>query len=197
MSWIELIATVAGALCVFLLVRQSIWNFPLAIVQVTLSGWVFYGQRLYSDVILQAFFVILNVYGWVHWLRGGNRESPLPVTRLSGRAIFGWAVATLALSLVWGTFAKYQLGAAAPYLDGFILVGSLVAQWLTAQKRLESWWLWIAVDLVAVPLYASRGLYFLSALFFVFIILCLLGLREWRASLTPATATAGADPRPV
>jgi nicotinamide mononucleotide transporter len=195
-SWIELVATLAGALCVFLLVRQNIWNFPLGIIQVVLSGYVFFHQRLYSDVILQGFFVALNVYGWMHWLRGGVRDSPLPVTRLTRRAMAGWTTATLVLSLGWGTFAKFQLGAAAPYLDGFILVGSLVAQWLTARKRLESWWLWIAVDLVAVPLYASRGLYFLSALFAVFIVLCLVGLREWQASLVmPATATAGADPR--
>ena len=192
MTWIEAIATLAGALCVWLLVRQSIWNFPLAIVQVTLSGYVFYQQRLYSDVLLQIFFVMLNVYGWIHWLRGGNRaESQLPVTRMTPRAIVAWIFVTIVATAAWGTFAKTQLGAAAPYLDGFILVASLVAQWLTARKHLESWWLWIAVDLVAVPLYASRGLYFLSALFAGFIVLCILGMREWRQSIPPAQAVPG------
>lgn len=186
----ELIATIAGFVCLILLVRQSIWNFPFAIVQVVLSGYVFYTQRLYSDVILQGFFVILNVYGWLHWSRRGTRESQLPVTRMSAASMLGWSAATLVLTAAWGAFAKYQLNAAAPFVDGFILVGSLVAQWLTARKKLESWWLWILVDFVAVPLYASRGLYFLSALFATFIILCLLGLREWRQSITPAPAAA-------
>lgn len=190
MSVPELIATIAGFACLLLLVRQSIWNFPFAIVQVVLSGWVFYTQRLYSDVILQAFFVILNVYGWIHWSRG-HRESALPVTRMSAASMFGWSVATLVLTAAWGAFAKFQLNAAAPFLDGFILVGSLAAQWLTARKKLESWWLWILVDFVAVPLYASRGLWFLSALFATFIVLCLMGLREWRQSITPAPAAAG------
>ena len=191
MNWIEATATVFGVLCVFLLVRQNIWNFPAAIVQVTLSAYVFFTQRFYSDVILQGFFVVLNVYGWIHWTRGANREeSQLPVTRLSMRAMAGWVVVTIVLTLAWGTFAKTQLNAAAPYLDGYILVGSLVAQWLTAQKKLESWWMWIAVDLVAVPLYASRGLYFLGGLFAFFIILCWMGLQEWRQSIHTASAPA-------
>lgn len=189
MTSIEAIAAAAGLLCVWLLVRQSIWNFPCAIVQVVLSSYVFYTQRLYSDVILQVFFVVLNVYGWIHWARG-RRESQLPVTRLTAGAIVGWSLSTIALTAAWGTFAKVQLNADAPYIDGFILVGSLVAQWLTARKRLESWWLWIVVDLVAVPLYASRGLYFLSGLAAVFIVLCIMGLREWRQSVAPDVAPA-------
>lgn len=196
MTFVEAIATVAGVACVWLLVRQSIWNFPFAIVQVVLSAWVFYTQRLYSDVILQGFFVVLNVYGWIHWTRG-RRESNLPVRRLGVRTVLTWSVATLAMTAAWGTFAKVQLGAAAPYVDGFILVGSLVAQWLTARKYYESWWLWIAVDLVAVPLYASRGLYFLSGLFAAFIVLCLMGMREWRRSVTATAVSAGAQLPPL
>ena len=183
MSAPEIIATVAGALCVFLLVRQNIWNFPFAIVQVTLSAYVFYQQRLYSDAILQVFFFILNVYGWIHWSRRDEREPELPVTRMATRAITGWTIAMIVLTAAWGTFAKMQLNAAAPYVDGFILVASLVAQWLTARKHLESWWLWILVDVVAIPLYASRGLYFFSALYVAFLLLCIQGLREWRQSM--------------
>jgi len=190
MSVTELIATIAGVACLILLVRQSIWNFPFAIVQVVLSGWVFYTQRLYSDTILQGFFVVLNVYGWIHWSRGGERTE-LPVTRMRRGEIAGWAAATLLLTAGWGLFAKLQLNAAAPFIDGFILVASLVAQWLTARKRLESWWLWILVDLVAVPLYASRGLYFLAGLFAIFIVLCVQGLREWRQSVTGSPLPAG------
>ncbi len=109
---------------------------------------------------------------------------------MTRRAIAGWSIATLVLTAIWGTFAKLQLEADAPYVDGFILVGSVVAQLLTARKRLESWWLWIIVDCVAVPLYASRGLYFLSGLYAVFIVLCVMGMREWRQSIPAAPAPA-------
>ena len=189
MTWIEAIATVAGALCVWLLVRQSIWNFPFAIVQVTLSIWVFYTQRLYSDVVLHVIYVILNVYGWIHWARGASRVE-LPVTRLTARAIAGWILVTAVLAAAWGTFAKMQLNAAAPYADAAILMTSMVAQWLTARKKLESWWFWIAVDIIAIPLYASRGLYFFAALYVVFLLLCLQGVREWRHSMTAGPAPA-------
>lgn len=190
MTWIEAIATVAGALCVWLLVRQNIWNFAFGIVQVTLSAFVFYQQRLFSDAILQVFFAALNIYGWIHWTRGGKDRVELPVTRMTVPSISFWTIATLVLTAIWGTFAKVQLNAAAPYVDGFILVASLVAQWLTARKKLESWWLWIAVDLVAIPLYASRELYFFAVLYVAFLILCIQGLREWRQSVTPATLPA-------
>lgn len=189
MSWIEVIATAAGALCVFLLVRENIWNFPFGILQVTLSAWVFFQQRLYSDVILQIFFALLNIYGWIHWTRRGA-QPPLPVTRMSARAIVTWCAITAIMTAVWGTFAKMQLNAAAPYADGFILVASLVAQWLTARKHLESWWFWIIVDLVAIPLYASRGLYFFAALYVAFLILCVAGLKEWQQSMNARSEAA-------
>ena len=182
MSWIEAVATVAGVLCVWLLVRQNIWNFFFGIIQVALSAWVFYQQRLFSDAILQVFYVALNLYGWWHWSRGGDRAE-LPVTRMTRQAMVSWSVAVVILTAVWGTFANVQLNAAAPYVDGFILVASLVAQWLTAQKRLESWWVWILVDIVAIPLYASRGLYFFAGLYVVFLVLCIHGYREWRRSI--------------
>jgi nicotinamide mononucleotide transporter len=187
MSWIEAIATVAGALCVFLLVRENIWNFPFGILQVVLSAYVFFQQRLFSDVILQFFFAVLNIYGWIHWTHRGSLPQ-LPVTRMTGRAIAVFVVLTIIATGVWGTVAKTQLNAAAPYADGFILVASLVAQWLTARKHLESWLFWIAVDVVAIPLYASRGLYFFAALYVAFMILCFAGLREWRRSMYGAAA---------
>ena len=190
MTWIEAVATVAGIACVALLVVENIWNFPCAIVQVVLSAWVFYTQRLYSDAILQVFFAVLNIYGWIHWSRRGALPQ-LPVTRMSYRGIAAWIVVTAIMTAAWGTFAKVQLNAAAPYIDGFILVASLVAQWLTARKHLESWWFWIVIDVVAIPLYASRHLYFFAGLYCVFLILCVLGEREWRRSLdTPAPSPA-------
>lgn len=189
MSWIEAIATVAGALCVWLLVRQSIWNFPFAIIQVTLSIWVFYEARLYSDVVLHVIYVILNVYGWIHWSRGTTRAE-LPVTRLTYYQVGGWVLVAAVLTGAWGTFMKMKLNAANPYEDAAILMTSMVAQWLTARKKLESWWFWIVVDLIAIPLYASRGLFFFAALYFVFLLLCLQGIREWRSSVTAAPARA-------
>ena len=113
MNWIEPVATVAGILCVLLLVRESIWNFPFGIIQVSLSIWVFYEQRLYSDLVLHVIYVILNVYGWIHWSRGTKRAE-LPVTRLTWRAIVGWLIVTAILTSAWGTLMKVKFNAAAP-----------------------------------------------------------------------------------
>lgn len=189
MNWIEAVATVAGILCVLLLVFKSIWNFPFGIIQVTLSILVFYEQRLYSDLVLHVVYVILNVYGWIHWARGTKRAE-LPVTRMTGRAMAGWLLAAAVLTAAWGTLMKVQFNAAAPYVDASILMISGIAQWLTARKKLESWWFWILVDLIAIPLYASRGLYFFTGLYVVFLLLCILGIQEWRRSIPAAPAAA-------
>ena len=70
--------------------------------------------------------------------------------------------------------------AAAPFADGAILVMSVAAQWLMARRRVESWWLWVAVDLVAVPLYMSRGLYVTGGVYFILLIIAVQGWLEWR-----------------
>ena len=89
MNWIEAVAVVFGIVCVALTVRQSIWCWPAGLVQVTLYVYVFYGARLYSDMILHVIYIGVQVYGWHHWLHGAQRSpsgsgvrASLPVTML-------------------------------------------------------------------------------------------------------------------
>src|SRR5688500_12482035 len=101
MTAAALIATVCGVVCVWLTIRQNIWCWPVGLVQVTLFAWVFFRAKLYSDVILHVVYVVLGVYGWYHWLRGGRRDSPLPVTRLRPAAWAGWVAAAVAATVGW------------------------------------------------------------------------------------------------
>jgi nicotinamide riboside transporter PnuC len=83
LTTIEASASAFWLLCVWLTVRQNIWCWPTGLVMVSLYVWIFYQVRLYSDMILQVIYIVLQIYGWAHWLRGGPRESPLPITRHS------------------------------------------------------------------------------------------------------------------
>ncbi len=197
MIWVELTATVFGFLCVWLLVRQSIWCWPAGLVQVSLYILVFYDARLYSDLILHVIYVFLQVYGWYHWTHGGGPEARLPVTRLRRRAVLAWIGVVAAGTVAWGTAMAAYTDAAAPYPDAFTTAASLVAQWLQARKRVESWSFWIAVDVVAIAVYLYKGLYPTTALYAAFLVLSVMGSREWRRSLpaasddpAPAAATA-------
>ncbi len=181
MSGAEVVATLLGLLGVGLMVRQHVWAWPVGIVQVIVSAWVFWHSRLYSDVILQGIFLVLQAYGWWAWTRGrpGAGEA-LPVTRLGVRAGARYAAAGLLATAAWGEGMRRLTDAALPHADAFILVFSVLAQALQARKRLESWLGWIAVNVVAVGVYGARGLLLFAGLYAVFLGLAVVGYRTWR-----------------
>ena len=179
MNWTEAVAVVFGAAAVALTIRQSLWCWPLGLVQVALYVYVFYQARLYSDMVLHVIYVVLQVYGWYRWRRG-ERGSALPVSYLSLTERAGWAMAIALAASVWGEAMLRYTDAAAPRADAFIAAASLAAQYLLAIKKLENWIVWIVVDVVAIAVYWSRDLRLTSGLYGVFLGLCVLGLIEWR-----------------
>lgn len=189
MSIWEIIGTVLGVLGVWLMIRQNIWSWPVGLVQVALYAWIFYGAKLYSDAILQVFFFVVQIYGWWHWLRSKHTaaHSDLPVTRLPRTALAAWVGLGAVVTAGWGTAMHRMTDAALPYWDGFILVFSLIAQWLQARKNLENWPLWVAVNTVAVGVYWAKDLRLTSALYVVFWLMALWGWREWRRTMGGAT----------
>lgn len=179
---LEAISFVTGALCVWLTVRESAWNFPISLINVATFCVVFYSVRLFADAGLQVFFFILTLVGWYQWLYGGAERTPLTVTRAS----------TLELALVLAsggtlTLLLWQLlrhiGGSASFFDALTTSLSLCAQWLLNRKKIETWFFWIAADLVFIPLYAYKGLYLTSVLYCVFLCMCVMGLRHWRGSM--------------
>lgn len=206
MSIGEIIGTVLGVIGVWLMIRQNIWGWPIGLVQVAVYAGVFYDAKLYSDTILQVFFFALQAYGWWHWLKGagaratspaslpggeaaatqgGNQEDcgALPVTRLGVAAIVGWIALGAGLTAGWGWFMHRTTDAALPWWDAFILVFSLIAQWLQARKNLECWPGWLLVNTVALGVYWVKNLQFTSGLYLVFWAMSLWGWREWRISM--------------
>jgi nicotinamide mononucleotide transporter len=199
MSHWEIIGTLLGVLGVTLMIRQNVWGWPVGLVQVAVYGWVFYGAKLYSDVILQGFFFVIQGYGWWHWLRanrmrvipptsaerGGVAAPPgLPVTRLSAGALIGWIALGTAATAGWGTYMRRTTDAALPHWDAFILVFSLIAQWLQARKKLENWAGWLVVNTVAIGVYWVKELHLTAGLYVIFWVMALWGWREWRRTMT-------------
>lgn len=192
MSELEWMAAALGVINVALVVRRSVWNYPFGLVMVALYFFVFFEARLYSDALLQIFFVVVQLYGWVNWVRAKGRSGEVPVGRLGGRERIAWTAGTLAASLAWGLGMAHFTNAAAPLIDAFIAGTSISAQILMARRKIENWPAWILVDAVAVGLYFSRGLYPTSALYALFLLLCIAGLIGWRRALParPAVAVA-------
>lgn len=183
MSRIEWIAVAFGLAAVWLSVKRSRWTWPTGLVQVTLYLFVFYEARLYSDVALHLVYVVLQFYGWFHWSAASTKHDTFRVRRLTSGALPAWLALIAAVTTAWGLVMDRLTDAAFPYLDALIAAGSLVAQYLMARKVLESWWFWIAVDVLAIGVYAARSLYPTAGLYAVFLLMCLRGLVEWRRVL--------------
>jgi nicotinamide mononucleotide transporter len=181
-SLLEAIGFVSGALCVWMVVRQNIWNFPLGLVNVATLCVVFFQTKLFADASLQVVYIGLNVWGWYFWLYGGENRTVLQV---------GWAswkeraivicVGFLLTLVFWQTL--HLVGGSAKFWDAITTALSLCAQWLLNRKKIESWYLWIAADVIYIPLYLSQNLVLTAVLYCIFLALCFMGLREWQRSL--------------
>lgn len=168
-----------GGVCVWLVVREHPLNWPVGIANNLFFFVLFWRSRLFADMALQIVYVALAVYGWLNWIFGGANRSTLLISRATRSE---WLA--LALGLPAGTWLLHVIlvavNGAAPFWDAVTTVLSLGAQYLLCRKRLENWWLWIAADVIYVPLYLGRGLALTAVLYAVFLVMCLVGLRTWR-----------------
>ena len=181
-SPVEILASLTGLISVYLTVRNKIANWPWGIVSVLLFGWLFWSSRLYSDAGLQIlYFLPMQFYGWWLWKKAGPQQNDdLPVTLLSPAGRAGGLAITVFLALGLGYIMSTHTNAALPYWDASLTAASIVAQYLDARKKLESWLIWIAVDLVSVfYLYPKQHLYVTTGLYALFLVLAVAGLIRW------------------
>jgi nicotinamide mononucleotide transporter len=190
MSPLEVVGVVAGILGVWLTTRQQIWCWPAGIVSVAAYVAVFWGARLYGAMGLQLVYVGLLAYGWYAWLHGGEGHGALRVSRAPARLLGLLGAAGAAATLALGWWLGRHTDEAAPYLDAFTTVFSLVAQWMQARKHLENWVLWIVVDAAYVGMILTQGLALTSGLYMIYIALAVMGYRDWRRSIAAAEGAA-------
>ena len=178
-SVLEAVSFATGAVAVWLVVKENIWNFPIGIINTAGYSVVFFQARLYGDASLNVVYCLLGIMGWYLWLHGGEQRAPLRVGRAS-RTEIAFVAVTVALStlLLWKTL--HFVGGSASFWDAATTSLSLGAQWLLNRKRVENWHLWIVADAIYVPLYVSRGLNLTAVLYAVFLVMAVIGLFRWR-----------------
>ncbi|MFJ7967342.1 nicotinamide riboside transporter PnuC [Streptomyces sp. NPDC096324] len=188
LGWTEALGFATGAVCVWLVARQHIANWPVGIANNVFFIVLFLQAGLYADAGLQVVFIALAAYGWWAWARG---DGPTTAGALSVRRTTRVEWAWLAAAGVLGTAALTVLldratDSTVPFWDALTTALSLAATYGQCRKLLESWWLWIAADLVYIPLYAYKDLYLTSLLYVGFLALCVAGLLGWRRTLAAA-----------
>jgi nicotinamide mononucleotide transporter len=181
-TWAEVLGFATGLVNVGLLVRRHILNWPVGILNVLLLMLVFWSAGLYADATLQIVYVLLGGYGWWAWRYGGASRTPLSVRRTTRPEWLALAAAGVLLTGGLWLFLDRLTGSTVPLADALTTALSLLATYGQTRKLVESWWLWIAADLIYIPLYAYKDLWLTALLYIAFLVLCVLGLRAWQAA---------------
>lgn len=188
---IEIIGFVTGGVCVWLVARQNIWNWPIGILNNAAFLILFIGAGLYADATLQIIFAVIAVYGWYKWTHAkGLEQSVLPVSYSNWKERSILFVLTALATVAGVTGILHLTDSDVALWDTLILTMSLAATYYQAKKRIDSWFIWIAVDVISVPLYFSRGLVLTSILYFIFLCICVKGLIDWKKDYKVQNGTA-------
>ncbi|MDP3071672.1 MAG: nicotinamide riboside transporter PnuC [Opitutaceae bacterium] len=181
---------VLGLVGVALMIRRSLWAFPVGLVAVTVQGVLFFRTKFYADATQQVFFFAALAWGWWHWVRDRGAAAELPVTALSWRARGIIALAGLAMTAAWALALQRWTDAIMPWRDAFIAVFGIVAQWLQARKAIDNWPLWIVVNAVAIAAYWQAALAYTAFLYAIYLGLAVVGWRAWLRAKTGAVSPA-------
>jgi len=183
---------VTGALSVWLAVKENVWNWPIGIANSAFFLVLFWTSGLYANAGLQVLYIVLGFYGWWNWLFGGGDGTPLKLSRTKTTSwillVIVTAIGTCGITVLLDHFTD----STAPFWDGVTTALSLTATYMLTAKLFENWWVWILADLIYVPLYVNFHLYLTSAVYVIFLCMCIAGLVEWKRSLKGATGERSA-----
>jgi len=178
-NWLEIAGTVTTVLGIWLTTRRLLICWPVVLTADFIYLLVFFRARLFSDALLQVFFVAFTLYGWWHWWRGVREDGEVRVVPLGVKGWLAGLVAGAAGAVLLGEL-MVRIGAALPHLDAALTSYSLVASWWQARKHIANWWLWIAVDVIYVGEYLYKDLRPTALLYTGLVALAALGLRDWQ-----------------
>ena len=187
MNIAEITGFITGIAGVWLTVRQNIWCFPVGLINVGISLFLFIDEKLYSDAVQQAFYIVLLSYGWYMWING-VRKSDFQVTSLDQKSISMYVLITVCIAAFMGSLFHYYTDADVPYLDASATALSFVAQYLIAKKKIENWFIWVIVNLMYIGIYFYKELYLYAALSGVYLILAINGWYSWKKELISETS---------
>lgn len=183
---IEIIAVVFGVLSVWYAHKENIWVFPFGIINVLIYIYICISAQLYANAGINVVYFLTNVYGWYNWSRTNDEQGILQISRNTNIQNLLWFLSAIILYgvIVWILHTVNQddplyLDSILPWIDGMNTSFFLCATVLMTMKKIENWWFWIAGNVLSIPVYFSQGLYFTSLQYAIFLVIAVMGLREW------------------
>jgi nicotinamide mononucleotide transporter len=188
----ELAGFITGAVCVWLTVNAHIANFPVGLANDAFFLVLFLAAGLYADSGLQVAYLVLGVIGWWQWLHGGERRTRLEAGRATLQEL--GVLAALVVLATWGlTVLLRGVNDVAPFWDALTTALAVAAQWLLNTRKLQTWYFWIAADLIYIPLYGVKHLWLTAVVYVVFLAMCFRGYSEWRRVLVRPARLRGLE----
>jgi nicotinamide mononucleotide transporter len=182
---LEITAVIFGLWSVWCAKKDNILVFPTGLINTAIYVFLLWKWSLLGDMMINAYYFVMSVYGWYHWTRKTNDVVTFPIARISEQEkklsaiIFLLTVVfVVAIYLFFGKFTSWM-----SYVDTFVTGVFFVGMWLMAKRKIENWIFWIIGDLVSIPLYFAKGYTFTSFQYLVFTIIAVLGYIEWKKIL--------------
>jgi nicotinamide mononucleotide transporter len=195
LNWMELAGTVCAIVYLYLSVRENIWLWPVGFLTSLLYLIVFYHSRLYADMGLQVYYLLVSVYGWIHWMGRKNGHNPMETNLLTTSiSIKQWVVYSsfiAVLTLLLYFLLKHLPGlmdlppSDLPLGDAFTTAGGIVATWMLARKMLENWLVWIVINGFSLGMYLYKELYITVFLFIIYTVMAVVGYYKWKGNMPP------------
>lgn len=179
---IEWVAVIAGLLQVYLAYKNRAINFLFAIISSLLFIFLFLGAttQLYAEALLQSYYVVMGIYGWLRWSKDSDKGKSLPIRRIIRRETFITFLIAIGGWILIGTILDYYTSSTVPYWDAIVASVAFAGTWLLAKKILENWWVLNISNAIAVPLYIYKDLYLTAFLTVCLFIMAIFGYMSWR-----------------
>lgn len=186
-SMAEVVAVVLAIAYVLLAAKESIWCWPCAFISTGLYTWLFWEVSLPFQSALNAYYLLMAVYGWYKW-RKQIEEKVLPVSSWLMQKHVKVILGLTACSAVLIFAAGHVLNSDYLVLDAAITVFSVFVTWMMANKILQNWLYWIVINSAAAWLYWQQELVLTSVLFVGYVFFAVYGYFSWSKSQQQALA---------
>lgn len=191
MTTYEAIAMILAIAYILLAIKQSLWCWPAAFFSTLIYTVLFYDVSLLMDSVLNAYYLIMAVYGWYSWKYGGKlQQEELAVSTYGlSKNIKIIGILTI-VSLCFGYIMANYTSADFAYVDSFTTVFAIFTTYMLAKKILENWIYWIVIDAISIYIYIQKGLNLTAILFVIYTVLAFVAYKDWKKEYDSKKATA-------
>lgn len=185
LNGLELFGTISALIYLYFSIKQNVWLWPLGFLASAVYAVVYLRSGFYADMGLQIYYLVISIYGWYHWVFGQSNleKEALTVQRLNMRLGLILLGVSLLLFVLIAFVLDFFTDSDVPIGDALTTAFSITATWMLARKIIEHWLVWVVVDLLAMCLYAYKGLYLTAGLFLVYTLMAVVGYRQWQKQM--------------